>query len=335
MDLIRPITSEAIYVVTRGGHLETVIPAATEVPTLKPFTTRLWIDRPGQAVVELPICVGTESKLLGLLRIQAPNANGFAVGEEVKVEATINHDKLLELQASVAGKVIRTGLMNPLANRELTPSETRLLEAKQQFNQSLLGSRGKPSKEAVLQYAQAALEAEAFELAAEMFLATERIDPTENHATNICYCLSRAGRFERSREWARKAYERTPDAVAAYNWSCGVSGDERERLLREAIRLDGKFAYALLSLGRMLRDRADAQGVKHLDGAVRILEKDLINHTIDRDHCRSLVGAAREIGEFDLADRAQARLDSMLKTSAYAEENLAVPILGQKNLGRG
>ena len=335
MDLIRPITSEAIYVVTRGGHLETVIPAATEVPTTTPFTTRLRIDRAGQSAVELPICVGTESKLLGLLRVQAPNASGFRIDEEVKVEATINHDKLLEIKASVAGKVVRTGLMNPLANRELTPSETRMLEAKQKFNESLLSSLGKPSKDAVLTYARAALEAEAFDLAAEMFMATERIDPRENHATNICYCFGKAGRPERSTDWARKAYERKPDAVAAYNLSCNVKVDEREKLLRDAVRLRPDFAYALLALGRMILDQDIGQGRQLIDQAVRFMEKDLRAHSIDHDHCRTLINAAKEIGDSDLADSAQARLDSMMDSSVYDQDNLTVPILGQQHLARG
>lgn len=334
MDLIRPITSEAIHVVTRGGHLQTVIPAAAEVPTTQPFTTRLRIDRAGQSTVELPICVGTESKLLGLLRMQSPNDRGFSVDEEVIIEATINHDKLLEIKASVAGTVVKTGLMNPLANRELTPSETRMLEAKQRFNESLLTSRGKPSKDAVLTYARAALEAEAFDLAAEMFMATERIDPSENHATNICYCFSKSGRAERSTDWARKAYERKPDAVAAYNLSCGVKGSERERLLRDAVRLRPDFAYALLALGHMIQDQDASEGRKLVERAVRSLEKDLKAHRIDRDHCRTLIDAAREIEDEDLAEIAQARLDSMLDSSVYDEDNLAVPLVGQRRLGR-
>jgi len=335
MDLIRPITSEAIHVVTRGGHLETVIPAAAEVPTTKPFTTRLRIDRAGQSTVELPICVGTESKLLGLLRMQSPNSRGFSVDEEVKIEATINHDKLLEIKASVAGAVVRTGLMNPLANRELTPSETRMLEAKQKFNESLLTSRGKPSKDAVLTYARAALEAEAFDLAAEMFMATERIDPSENHATNICFCFSKSGRPERSTEWARKAYERKPDAVASYNLSFSVKGSERETLLRDAVRLKPDFAYALLALGRMIQDQDAVQGRKLVEQAVRSLDRDLRAHQIDRDRCRALIDAAREIDDKNLADIAQARLDSMLDSSVYDEDNLAVPLVGQRQFGRG
>lgn len=334
MDLIRPITSEAIHVVTRGGHLETIIPAAEEVPTTKPFKTRLRIDQAGQSTLELPICAGTESKLLGLLRIQPPKAMGFSVDEEVQVEAMINHDKLLEIKASVAGVVASTGLMNPLANRELTPSETRMLEAKQKFNESLLKTRGKPSKDAVLSYARAALEAEAFDLAAEMFMATERIDSSENHATNICYCFSKSGRSERSADWARKAYERKPDAIAAYNLSCSMKGDKREKLLRDAIRLDPNFAYALLALGRLIEDRDAGGGRDLIRQGVRSLEKNLRAHRIDRDHCRVLITAAREIDDNDLAEIAQARLDSMLESSVYSEDNLAVPLVGQRRLGR-
>jgi tetratricopeptide (TPR) repeat protein len=209
-----------------------------------------------------------------------------------------------------------------------------MLEAKQKFNESLLVSRGRPSKEAVLAYARAALDAEAFDLAAEMFMATERIDPDENHAINICYCFNKAGRFERSTDWARKAYERKPDAVAAYNLSCSVKGDERERLLRDAIRLRPHFAYALLALGRMTQNKDVDQGHKLIEKAVRALEEDLQSHRIDRDHCRTLIEAAKEIGDENLAELAQARLDSMLASSIYDEDNLAMPIVGQRQLGR-
>jgi tetratricopeptide (TPR) repeat protein len=209
-----------------------------------------------------------------------------------------------------------------------------MLEAKQKFNESLLASRGKPSKDSVLTYARAALEAEAFDLAAEMFMATERIDPSENHATNICYCFSKSGRSERSTEWARKAYERKPDAVAAYNLSCSVKGSERETLLRDAVRLRPDFAYALLALGRIVQDQDAAKGRKLIEQAVRSLEKDLRAHQIDRDHCRTLIDAAKELDNKDLADIAQARLDSMLDSSIYDENNLAVPLLGQHQLGR-
>jgi hypothetical protein len=114
-----------------------------------------------------------------------------------------------------------------------------------------------------------------------------------------------------------------------------VSGDECANLLRDAIRLNPSFAYALLALGRRLRDLGDPEGLKLIQRAVDILERDLLNHSIDREHCRTLVVAAQEIGKSDLSVSAQARLDSMLDSSVYDEDSLVVPVLGPQQLGRG
>jgi molecular chaperone DnaK len=335
MDLIRPITSESIYVITRGGRLEAVIPAGAEVPTPTPFVTRLRVDRNGQSIVELPVCVGSESKLVGLLTVQAESASGFMLGDEVIVSARITHDKLLDVEATAGGITVRAGLLNPLANRELTPAETSMLEAKQRFNIALLESQGHPSKDVVLAYAEAALAAEAFELAAEMYMATERLDPAEDHATNICYALARAGRTEASKAWARRAYKRRPDALTAYNLSCHSQGEEREQLLRESLRLNGNLPCTLLSLGRLLVAREDANGKGLLEKAVRLMDADLRRHVLSKDNCRQLAQIARELGLEDVAARAQARFESLGQTRAYEESNLAASTDGQQMIIRG
>ena len=225
--------------------------------------------------------------------------------------------------------------MNPLANRELTPAETRMLEAKQKFNQALLASKGRPPKEVVLAYAHAALEAEAFESAADLFMATERLDATENHATNICYAFSRAGLSERSREWARRAYEREPDALTAYNLSCDAKGEERERLLRESLQFDDELPCALLSLGRILSARQDLTGTAMLQKAVKLMDADLRQHQLRKEDCRTLAQAARELGFDEIAARAQARLDALSESRAYDEGNLAASMSGQRLISRG
>jgi molecular chaperone DnaK len=79
-DLIQPITSETIYVITKGGNLEPVIPASSEVPSREPFSTTLTVSRRGQQVVELPICVSNENKLMGLVRVQSRRSGGFKEG---------------------------------------------------------------------------------------------------------------------------------------------------------------------------------------------------------------------------------------------------------------
>jgi molecular chaperone DnaK (HSP70) len=336
MDLIRPITSEPIYVITKGGGLETAIPAGAEVPSSTPFVTRLRVERSGQTVVELPICVGSESKLLGLLRVESISAGGFDEDAEVIVRARITHEKLLDVEAEVAGLRTQAGLLNPLANRELSVAETRMLEAKQKFNQDLLESAGHPSVEVVLEYAQAAIEAEAFEVAADMYIAAERIDADQDHATNICYAYSRAGRHDLSNAWARTAYERDQhDAAAAYNLSCSVQGPEREELLRTSLRLDPDLWCALLALGRLLRGRGDPHGHVLLERAAAKMEADLNLHRLRRDQCQQLVTLSNELGRNNLAARARARLESLTEDAVYDDMNLAAAMQGNALIKRG
>ncbi len=321
-DLIKPITSEPIFVITRGGRLETIVPAASPVPSEKEFLTRLLVEKSNQKVIELPICVSTEGKLLGLVRIKSPSEDGFAVGEEVLISAKITHEKLLEIDAEVAGVTAEASLLNPLANRDLSPADTRMLEAKQKFNAALLKSGGKLPKEVVLTYAEAALEAEAFEVAADMFVATERIDSSENHATNICYAYAKAGRKERSKEWAKRAHERKPSAITAYNLSCDVNGQEHESLLRQALELDQNMPEALLSLGKLLKKRNNQDGDELITRCVRIWSRQLESHTITKDGCRNLISAAELVQNQSLVLKTKARLESFNDAPIYDEDNL-------------
>lgn len=335
MDLIKPITSESIFVITRGGGLETVMPAGSEVPSERPFVTRLQIDRREQEIVELPLCVGSEAKLLGLLRVHAPPGQKFTIGDSVLISARINHEKLLDIQATIGEVSIHTALLNPLANRELTVAETHMLEAKQRFNEALLESHGRPSPSVVLDYAEAAQQAGAFDLAAEMYMAAERIDPSENHATSICYCYARAGRTDQSRMWSRRAYERNPDAVACYNLSCQVEGDDKEALLREALRADKNLTCAQIALGRLLLRRRDTNGKILLERAAHQMEANLQSHLLDKDDCHRLIDVAGELGLQLLADRAIARLESLSEGKVYEEDNLAASSHAQSLISRG
>jgi molecular chaperone DnaK (HSP70)/tetratricopeptide (TPR) repeat protein len=335
MDLIKPITSESIFVITRGGGLEIVMPAGSQVPSENSFFTRLQINREGQEVVELPVCVGSEAKLLGLLRVHSPLGQKFSIGDNVLIKARITHEKLLDIEATIGEVSARIAVLNPLANRELTAAETRMLEAKQRFNEALLESHGRPSSSVVLDYAEAAQQAGAFDLAAEMFLAAERIDTSENHATSICYCYARAGRTDQSRIWARRAYERNPDAVACYNLSCQVDGKEQEDLLREALRADKNLTCAQIALGRLLLRRRDANGKMLLEKAVQQMEADLQSHLLDKDDCHRLIDVAAELGRPLLADKAVARLESLTEGAVYDEDNLAASLHAQTLISRG
>ena len=288
IDFIRPIVSEAIYIITSHEHLETIIPASTEVPTPQPFHTQLIVTRDDQNIIDLPICVGSKSKLLGILTVEIED-DYFKQGAIVDVYANINHEKLLNVEAVIDGIKVNTSILNPLANNTLTKVEERMLRAKQKFNQALLDYNGRPPVYIANEYASACSEAGAYELAADLYIAIERLDRNANHATNICYNYARAGKSQKSNEWAEIAYKRSPNAVNAFNIACKSYGEKEELYLRKALEHDPNFTSALLKLGKILKLRADKEGTILLEKALLLLQDEIYTSSVRIRDCDDLI----------------------------------------------
>jgi len=169
-----------------------------------------------------------------------------------------------------------------------------------------------------------------------MLAAVERAAPDEDHATQISYAYAKAGRRNRSSEWAKKAHQRQPTAITAYNLSCDAKGEEKEKLLRDSLARDPNLAIALLVLGRILDSRKDPEGRSMLERCVAQYEKQLNNHYITKDGCRNLITAAKMIGKRQVIERTKARLESLSdsSTQVFDEENLAVSINHSQRLTR-
>ena len=330
-DMIRPVTSDIIYVITRGEKLETVFPAATPVPTERDAAVRLQVDREGQKVVELPICVFSKNKLLGNLKVKSPSPFGFRRGSEVYISAKLTRDKLLKIKAEIAGAEAEVSLMNPLANSEVSLNEKYMLEARQALNLELLENRHRPSFATVLTLAEAAYRAEAYIIAAEMFEAAERLDPECDFATNIACSYSQMGRRDLAEKWFRIAYDREQTACTCYNRSLYCDEDEQEKFLNEALEYDPEYSPALYYLGKILRDRGDPNGIKLIEKCVRTLEAELNSNSISASDCTTLENAANAIGKAKVAKRASERRKSLTgnRKLAFSEENLAKTIGGQ------
>lgn len=324
LDLIRPIISEPIMVVTKGGGLETIVPAGTEVPSATHYHTSLLVDRTGQQVIELPLCVTNESKLLGLLRLESSKAVGFRLGTKVDIRASITHDKLLAVTAAADGVAMATQITNPLSNSEVSRADGAMLEAKQQYNTELLQTRGRPSVDVVLRLAAAARDAGSFELAADMFITAQRLDPNVLQESSICYAYSRAGKVKQAREWAQKAYDRRPDSLTAYNMSVFLEGDEALRYLREAATKPNPLPRATLELGKRLKKRGEPDGVRLVEKCVAGLQRRLETSELSESDCRLLEEAAMIVGKRSLVEHARAKREGLSETELpYDEDNLA------------
>ncbi|MFD1133197.1 tetratricopeptide repeat protein [Psychrobacter sanguinis] len=324
IDFIQPITSESIYIITKNEILETIIPASSPVPNPSAFETTLVVANSKQSSIELPICVGNKNKLLGIITIDSDNEY-FNIGDEVHVTASINQEKLLSITASVAGKTVASSILNPLSNEELTETESRLLKAKQAFNQDLLDYKGRPRIHVVKAYADAALDAGAYELAAELYQGIERMDSTYDYSTTICYAYARAGRPNLANEWANLAYKRKPNAVNAYNLSCRYSGPEQEKYLRLALEHDPSYDSALIVLGRILHSRGDKEGRELLEKAKNNIMSGYDFGYIDYDEAEDLLKISRILNDDDTKRKAEKLIEeikSKEKSSVYSDNNL-------------
>lgn len=324
VDFIQPITSESIFIITKGDHLETVIPASTPVPNPNAFKTTLIVAKDEQYLIELPICVGNRNKLLGVVTIESGD-EPFNQGDHVEVTASINDEKLLNIVATIKGESITSNILNPLANEELTEEQTILLKAKQQFNQDLLDYKGRPRIHVARAYTDAALEAGAYELAADTYVGLERLDENLDFSTTICYAYSRAGRDKKSTEWSRIAYKRKPNAVNAFNLSNEYFGDEREHYLRKSLEHDPFFIPTLRALGRILCQREDPEGQELLERAQSSLVSDLRDGWISEQECEELINIADFLDNDEILHEARSTLDGLRKENAnkaYEDENL-------------
>lgn len=326
-DFIQPITSEPILAIAKGGQATIIIPASTPLPTSKEFNDDLIVQVGGQSKVEIPICVSSAEKLVGVLTIEAPDDAGFEVGSKVRLSVGITREKILEIEAQIGSQVAKTAILNPLANHPLTEAETSLLKAKQEFNRVLYENRGRPPVGAVITFASAAAAAGDHRQAAEMYQKAEQIDPKRNFAVNITYNYAMAGMHHLSEIWARKAYQREPSAVSAYNLAIDVSDeDEKIRLLRESLRISPEYYSAMAMLGRILIKKGVPEGTALLEKCSESLSKQLRNHKIHSGDCRTLARVARDLGQTDLAQKAEARAKTHTGeqgcSSPYSEKNL-------------
>lgn len=337
LDLISPITSERICVIARGGVLETLIPVASPVPIPKPFELKLEVPEDGQRQVDVPVCSGIRERLVGIVTIKA-GKNGFKRGDVVHVVGDISKEKVLDVKVTVAGIAAQAEIMNPLSNGTPGPAEIAMLKEKQLFNESVLRNEGRPDAHVVKNYSQAAANAGAYELAADLLVALERIKTGVNYATNIGFYYNRAGRNQKGNEWHRTAYSREKNATTAYNMYCiSTNKSDEEKYLREALRYDPSHILALQALAAMLAGRSSEEATKLNKRVVDLLSPDYRDPDTDVSNLNHLLKAARATNQENLAQKVEReihRRGRALSSSGelYREDHLAASYDNRQHL---
>lgn len=334
VELVRPITSEPIYAIVRdvqGETLHLLVDASTEIPSPARPVEGLRVGEEGQQSVEIPICVGSRNKLIATLKVKASTSGGFKKGTEVLVSVEVTRDKLLRVKAHVGDQIAETEVVQPFANKEMSPRERALSEAEKTANQIMKDRGGRASIPALISLAEAAERAGDPLRAAEVLEQVQMVDPSQKLETTIGVRFSKAGRHDLSREWHEKAYEDSPNALTAFNMAASAWNSERDTeqfvaYLEEALEHRSTYLPALVSLGDHLHQRNKNRATEYLEKAFEILQARQSRDQLLPGDAKRLKRVAELLGKKDT-------LESLLGGaweedddgfSEYESDNLAV-----------
>ena len=203
-NIVQPITSEPIIVITKDLTPRTLIPAGTEIPCERTIINDFVPNRDRQTVIELPICVGNSDKMLFNLKLNAPDGNGFMKTDQISVGIGINADKLLIIDATCRNIRVRPELMNPFANKELSGEERAVIKAEREVERTASTNGGTPSKQSLDALIRAYKAAGNHFQAAETAEMKNDFYPNSHNLNEIGIMYSNSG----NREKAIKAYEK-------------------------------------------------------------------------------------------------------------------------------
>lgn len=253
-NLIQPITSEPIMLITKDGYREitdSIVEAGTVIPSDIKIVENLSPQKEGQEVIELPICVGNKNKILYNIKLFNPETGGFPKSTSIKLEIEINADKMLLIRASAGDKKIMVEPLSPFANKEMATEERIKFKAERDYNLECERNGGEPTLSALKAlhkaYEKIGMEfkaAETLELIEEMF-------PGNGNLNNIGLHYSNAGKKEKAISFYQKALDKTPSSTIAFNIAMQYKHTDPERYkeylmkAREMNPSDNTVAYNL------------------------------------------------------------------------------------------
>lgn len=327
-NIVQPITSEPIIVVTKDLIPRTLIPAGTEIPCERIVINDLMPNRDGQSVIELPICVGNSDKMLFNMKINAPDNNGFMKTDQISVAIGINADKLLVISASCRGIQVRPELMNPFANKELSGEERAIIKAEREVERSASANGGIPSKQSLDDLIKA------YKTAGNDFQAAETAEmkndfyPNSHNLNDIGIMYSNSGNREKAIKAYEKAIERDPNNATLYNnlaleykWK---DKQKYKECVKKAYELNPESPIYTYEYGRVKSSEGDKEDALRLfkEAYDKYLWKWNSNNMQSWDYSW-FSSVAESVGEYEMAKKVREAEPKQKRSTIYDVENLS------------
>ena len=308
VNIIQPITSEPICVVTQQGNLKVLVPAGTGIPTNVIKVDNLVVGRNHQNQVEIPICISNRDKLLKNIIIRTDNPLGFSLNTDIEMELELTADKLLAVRVRIEDEDCFVDSINPFANKELTTQEREALKIEKSVYNEASKNNGVASKKHLLDLAKAYENAKWYLQAAEVYeLCNEKYPNTVNMNAIGC-CYSCAGISKKALWCAEEFYRQNPkNDVATFNLAYRykyVDTDKYLYYLNKTLEISPKKPHALFELGRYEKNAGKIEeGMSKIQDAYSLWKEQYEAKVLNKVDYTWLPSAAEEVGDYELANR--------------------------------
>ena len=305
-NVIQPITSEPIMIVTKNFQMRTLVKEGTPIPCDNFIIDDLVPQREGQKTLEIPICVSDTSKILQIITFDSPTNDGFKFNTPIKVECHITPDKLLHISATVNYQTVKVKPVNPYANRSLRTEERIVKEAEKQFNDATYKNGGKPTYQAAMNLHEAYIKANNPLRAAETLESVQEMFPDKNNLGNIGFYYGKAGYQDKKIEFFEKAYQKDKTPVNALNLALTIQYQDKQKyetLMQECLQMDSDYPYALHYYGEYLMNKGDNRGKEMVQKAFDIFKRRFDNGNLKIEDYHRLADCANILGNREFAQQ--------------------------------
>lgn len=325
-NIIQPITSEPLLVITKNDIPKILLRAGIQIPCEKIVIDDLVAEK-GQKAIELPICLGNVNKMLYNIKIVSDSLNGFEENTPIQLELEINADKLLIAKATAAGKTISVEPMNPFANKELSSEERIIFAAEKEANLQAARNGGKPTEKSLSNLSKAYEKAGNYLRAAETLELQNEIYPSRYNLNQIALLYDRAGYDSKALEYFEKAYRMNRNSITASNFALTIKHLHPQKYrdaLEDAISLNKDNTTALYELGKLLENEGNPQGKEMINRSFQLLKEKFETNSLSECNYGWLASIAKYLGNYDFANEViNTKPDNTLEDRLYDKNNLA------------
>lgn len=323
--IIQPITSEPIFVITKDTRNKVLIPAGTTIPCDTVVIDDLMPTKDHQEVIELPICVGSENKMLFNLKITRDG--GFLTTAQVTLALEITADKLLLAKAHCMGVSCMVDPQNPFANKELSTEERIVLRAEREANIDTERNGGIPTKNCLITLRKAYKDAGNDFKAAETLEQQNEIYPNPEDYNLIGVYYHNSGNKDKAIDFFERALDHNPNDYWP-NFNLGntlfYKDSKRSRqYLNKAYELNHSESCINILLGRLdKREGKEAEAKEKFQIAYDRYEQKWKANSLNNSDYGWFASVAEELGKKDKAYEIRSAKPTIEQTSYYDEENL-------------